>query len=137
MDEHGIVWEALIRVLVEAEIQSWLAADISPKILFKIRTVESLDRIFGQFGEVQVSLLTQIKTGQFVVPRMIGKVSDGPAIHFFLFCTESILIEKFGKALIQTRIIRIVIDFGSQNCERRWDLIQLNKPRQVAFQDAR
>ena len=137
-NEHRIMWEALVGVLVQAKIQSRAspANDIS-EVMFEVGTVEGLHGVLGQLLEFGVLPVLQVEASKFVGPGAVGKSSNRPPVYLLLHRTQAILVKKYSQTFIQARVVRIAVDLAPKDGKRLWDLLHLDEPRYIALQNTR
>ena len=119
MNEHGIVRETLVGVLVQPEVEHGAAANHAvAEVTFQVGAAEGLHRVAGQLFELGISLVPQVKTRQLVIPRLVGEAGNGPAIDLFLFRAQFVLIEKHSQPLVKAGVVGIAIDLLPQHAQR-------------------
>ncbi len=108
---------------VQAEIHLGSAADERLKIVFQLTTLEDPDGVLRQLLELGGLSLTQVKTRQLVIPGEVRKARHRAAVNFLLLHAQAVLVQKNRQPLVQSRIIRVMVQLAPKNGKRPRNLL--------------
>jgi len=128
--------KALIGVQIQPQVKLGAASDHMVEVLLQLSALKLCHCFASQLLKVCVPFVADIEARQLVIPGLVREASHGTPVDFFLLRAEPVLVEKHCKTFIQTRIVRVALDFAAQHSESWRNLFHLHQSRQVALENA-